>query len=436
MIDFLGGVPQFHAYYIVFSLTIILLYTLAGIIFYRHVILPLPFVIKRIEDFRNQKNTTKSSQDYMVQLPDFWNEIEDELIHTLQSIGRKQKQQERIRKAIEQILNVFPEPSIVVNQEGQIRYFNRAFLKTFSLSQEHVSQYLFDIFREPQILSLIQSNTDGNTTKKEILISTPKSDTKKFFMVFKTPHATRNDDGSYDQLIIFHDVTAAKKTDQMKTDFVSNVSHELRTPLMSIKGYVQTLKEDIHAKRFDHIDKFFEVIESHVERLSFLINDLLELSYLESDITLEKKPLNPKELTQKIIKQFSLDFEKGGYKINEVYEVEQIFGEERLIEQVLINLFQNTLRYTPPQTQIQVAWGKKDNKTFLRFKDNGPGISEEHLSRIFERFYRIDPHRSRARGGTGLGLSIVKHIMQRHGGSVHVTSQLGYGVEFDCTFPE
>jgi two-component system phosphate regulon sensor histidine kinase PhoR len=102
----------------------------------------------------------------------------------------------------------------------------------------------------------------------------------------------------------------------------------------------------------------------------------------------------------------------------------------------LINLIQNTLRYTPPKTQIQIHWGKKGNQSFLKFKDNGPGISEEHLSRIFERFYRVDPHRSRSRGGTGLGLSIVKHIMQRHGGTVSVSSQLGYGVEFICTFPD
>jgi two-component system phosphate regulon sensor histidine kinase PhoR len=366
----------------------------------------------------------------------FRNRAEEELLLKLQDDSRRQKQSDRIRKAIEQILNVFPEPTLVVNQEGNIKYFNKAFLRTFSISQEFMPKFLSDIFREPQILSLIQGNLEQGSVKKEIQIAPQDSEAKRFFTVFKTPFATRNEDGSYDQLIIFHDVTSAKKTDQMKTDFVSNVSHELRTPLMSIKGYMQTLKEDIHAKKFDHVDQFFNVIESHVDRLSFLINDLLELSYLEADIVLEKKEVNPKTLTQKIIDQFQLDLKKGEYEVEAQYHMNSISVEDRLIEQVLINLIQNTLRYTPVKTKINIVWEREESKTILRFRDNGPGISEEHLSRIFERFYRIDPHRSRDRGGTGLGLSIVKHIMQRHGGTVHVSSQLGYGLEFECVFPD
>jgi two-component system phosphate regulon sensor histidine kinase PhoR len=366
----------------------------------------------------------------------FKNRAEEELLLKLQDDSRRQKQSDRIRRAIEQILNVFPEPTLIVSPEGHIRYFNQAFLETFSITKEYMPKYLSDIFREPQILSLIQGNPEQGSVKKEIQIALNESESKRYFTVFKTPFATRNEDATYDQLIIFHDVTSAKKTDQMKTDFVSNVSHELRTPLMSIKGYMQTLKEDIHAKKFDHVDQFFSVIESHVDRLSYLISDLLELSYLESEITLEKKEIKPKDLTQKIISQFQLDLQKGEYVVEAEYKTETAMVEDRLIEQVLINLIQNTLRYTPQKTKINISWERKGDKTILMFKDNGPGISEEHLSRIFERFYRIDPHRSRARGGTGLGLSIVKHIMQRHGGTVHVSSQLGYGLEFQCVFPD
>jgi two-component system phosphate regulon sensor histidine kinase PhoR len=166
-----------------------------------------------------------------------------------------------------------------------------------------------------------------------------------------------------------------------------------------------------------------------------LIGDLLELSYLESDIVLNKNPLNPKDTTQKVLQQFSLDLEKGHYVVEQKYSTQEIYGHERLVEQVLINLVQNSLRYTPPGTKIDIEWNNKAGQTELIFRDNGPGISQEHLGRIFERFYRIDPHRSRSRGGTGLGLSIVKHIIQRHGGGIHVQSQLGRGVEFICKFP-
>ncbi len=438
MNDFVQAKDQFQIYYLFFSIVVAVIYFAAGVGVYRQVFLPLPQVLRRIQDIKNYQKENES-EDYFASLPDFWNLIEEEVIAVAKAVGRRQKQTERIRKAIEQILNVFPESTLVVDQDSRINYSNKAFKRTFlaSRSEEDSSDvFLHDIFREPQVLSLVQDQYNSGTVKKEVQVAPINSDVKKHFIIFKTPFAMKNDDGSREQMIIFHDITTAKKTDQMKTDFVSNVSHELRTPLMSIQGYVQTLKEDIKAKKFEHTDKFFEIIESHVERLTFLINDLLELSYLESDVSLEKKDLDPKNLTQKILRQFSLDLEKGEYVAHDIYNVPSFKGEGRLIEQVLINLVQNTLRYTPLKTKIDIEWSKVGNQTVLSYKDNGPGISDEHLGRIFERFYRIDPHRSRARGGTGLGLSIVKHIMQRHGGTVQVNSKLGHGLEFKCIFPE
>ncbi|MES2770052.1 MAG: ATP-binding protein [Bdellovibrionota bacterium] len=438
MNDFVHAKDRFQIYYLFFSTAVMVIYFAAGVGVYRQVFLPLPQVLRRIQDIKNYQKENES-EDYFASLPDFWNLIEEEVIAVAKAVGRRQKQTERIRKAIEQILNVFPESTLVVDQDSKINYSNKAFKRTFlaSRSEEDSSDvFLHDIFREPQVLSLVQDQYNSGTVKKEVQVAPIHSDVKKHFIIFKTPFAMKNDDGSREQMIIFHDITTAKKTDQMKTDFVSNVSHELRTPLMSIQGYVQTLKEDIKAKKFEHTDKFFEIIESHVERLTFLINDLLELSYLESDVSIEKKELDPKNLTQKILRQFSLDLEKGEYVARDIYNVPSFKGEGRLIEQVLINLVQNTLRYTPLKTKIDIEWNKVGNQTILNYKDNGPGISDEHLGRIFERFYRIDPHRSRARGGTGLGLSIVKHIMQRHGGTVQVNSKLGHGLEFKCIFPE
>lgn len=428
---------NFKFYYLFFAVVVAVIYLVAGVGIYRQVFLPIPQVLRRIQEI---KNYTKENEreDYFASLPDFWNVIEEEVVAVAKAVGRRQKQTERIRKAIEQILNVFPESTMVVDQDSKINYSNKAFKKTFNSSRaedDYSDVFLHDLFREPQVLSLIQDQYDSGTLKKEIQISPINSDLKKHFIVFKTPFAMRNDDGSREQMIIFHDITNAKKTDQMKTDFVSNVSHELRTPVMSIQGYVQTLKEDVKAQRFDHTDKFFEIIESHVERLTYLINDLLELSYLESDVTLVKEELDPKVLTQKVLKQFSLDLKNGEYVADEKYSADVLKGDTRLIEQILINFIQNTLRYTPAKTNIHIEWSSTSAHTIFHYKDNGPGISEEHLDRIFERFYRIDPHRSRARGGTGLGLSIVKHIMQRHGGSVQVNSQLGHGLEFKCIFP-
>lgn len=427
---------RFFYFYLLFSSTILLLFLIFTIGSYRMIYSPLQLVLKRIQNLKNPSQDN-DEEDYFETLPDFWNQIEEEVTSAVDFHRRKNKQNDRIKRTIENILNVFPEPTLVVSREGSIRYFNKAFTRAFPFHGNLATSHISDLFREPQVLSLIQEAEDSlDSRRKELEIQLHDKDAKKIFIVFKTPYATRNEDGEHDVLLIFHDITQIKKTDQMKTDFVSNVSHELRTPLMSIQGYMQTLKDDFQANKPEHIEKYFEVIDSHVERLSNLIGDLLELSYLESDITLQKKPLTPQGITQKIIKQFSLDLEKGQYKIDENYSTEELHAEERLVEQVLINLLQNSLRYTPHGSFINIQWQKQNGNTVLVFKDNGPGISEEHLNRIFERFYRIDPHRSRARGGTGLGLSIVKHILQRHGGSVQVESQLGYGVEFKCVFPD
>ncbi len=365
----------------------------------------------------------------------FKNKEEEELLYRLQEDKRHQKQSLRVRKSIEQILDVFPEPTLIVRNDGTVSYYNKAFLRTFSISSDVNVSHLSDVFREPQILSLAQESMEKGSVKKEVQVFLPGSDTKKYFTIFKTLFVTKNEDGSHDQLIVFHDITSVKKADLMKTDFISNVSHELRTPLMSIQGYVKTLKEDIHSKNFDQVDQFFQVIESHVERLTLLVNDLLELSYLESEAELEKKRILPKEITQKVLERCLLDLKTGQYEVETTFEIDYLMADDRLIEQVLINLIQNAIRYTPPKTKISILWTLENNKPTLIFKDNGPGVSEDYLTRIFERFYRIDPHRSRDKGGTGLGLSIVKHIMQRHGGTVHAKSKLGYGLEFHCTFP-
>src|SRR5690606_21191626 len=131
-------------------------------------------------------------------------------------------------------------------------------------------------------------------------------------------------------MIIFHDISVAKKTDLMKVDFVSNVSHELRTPVMSIQGYVRTLRDDIASNRLEHVDKFFDIIESHVTRLNLLIKDLLELSFLESSFELAKTEIDTKAMTQKILNQFTIELDRGQYSIAESYEVETVFGEPRL----------------------------------------------------------------------------------------------------------
>ncbi len=236
-------------------------------------------------------------------------------------------------------------------------------------------------------------------------------------------------------LFVLHDVTRPKRLESVRKEFVANVSHELRTPLTSIKGYAQTLKEELPENSSSR--KYLETIERNTDRLIALVHDLLTLSSLESGvINLERSEILLEEATQRVLLQ--LESQRQNKKINVITKIEtpMIHAAPKRLEQVMFNLVENAIKYIPVGGTIRVEWRSLPGEVELRVIDNGPGISPEHHARIFERFYRVDSSRTREQGGTGLGLSIVKHIMQRHGGRVRVQAAQGTGSEFVCNFPE
>jgi two-component system phosphate regulon sensor histidine kinase PhoR len=169
-----------------------------------------------------------------------------------------------------------------------------------------------------------------------------------------------------------------------------------------------------------------------------LIEDLLDLSSLESNeaLVLTKTPVNTKDITYRVITQLEPRRLMKNLTIDARYDSEIVHCDPRRLEQVLVNLIDNAMKYGPQGGRVQLVWEKAAHAVLLRVIDNGPGIPREYQPRLFERFFRIDKARSREMGGTGLGLAIVKHIMQRHGGSVQVKSDIGQGTEFICEFPE
>jgi two-component system phosphate regulon sensor histidine kinase PhoR len=235
---------------------------------------------------------------------------------------------------------------------------------------------------------------------------------------------------------VFQDVTELKKLERMRIDFVANVSHELRTPLTSVKGYAQTLLEDLKAKRYDQGEKYIEVVNRNVDRLLVLVGDLLDLSSIESGLQLQIRRLNARTILKPVMDQVAPLQNSKEIKIDIDSKAEELDGDETRVQQVLLNLIQNAIQYIPEKHTIKIVWSNVEKGVELRVCDDGPGIAPEHLSRLFERFYRVDMARNRESGGTGLGLAIVKHIMQRHGGTVRVESQVGKGTEFICYFPK
>ncbi len=238
-------------------------------------------------------------------------------------------------------------------------------------------------------------------------------------------------------ILVFHDVTRLRQLENTRRDFVANVSHELRTPLAMIKGYVETLldgaKDDPATAT-----RFLQTIARHTDRLTYLIEDLLTISKLESgQLALNQQLLRPREVVQRVFDDLeACAAERRTHLENAVPEELGVKADADRLQQVLFNLIENAIKYGRAEGHVHVRGRVADNETVeLSVADDGPGIPLDAQERIFERFFRLDKARSREAGGTGLGLAIVKHIVQAHGGKVWVESQAGQGSTFSFTLP-
>ncbi len=241
-------------------------------------------------------------------------------------------------------------------------------------------------------------------------------------------------------VIVLNDVTRLRRLENVRKDFVANVSHELKTPITSIQGFVETLQEGaIHDSK--NAASFLEIISRQVERLNAIIEDLLSLSRLEQDperseILFEQVQFKP--LIQSAVQACQSKAAKRKTHIQ--VECDESLSASRinrpLLEQAIVNLVDNAIKYSQPESRVDVTAQQENAEIVIRVRDEGRGIGIEHLPRIFERFYRVDKARSRELGGTGLGLAIVKHIAQAHGGSVKVDSALGKGSTFSIHLPQ
>jgi len=234
-------------------------------------------------------------------------------------------------------------------------------------------------------------------------------------------------------VIVFSDITETKNMEKIKRDFVVNVSHELRTPLTAIKGFAETLEEEVG----ENAKTYAEVIKRNTDRLINIVQDLLLLSELEEKSSkLESDDVNLKHLVDNVIRIFKSRLTEKGldFHLNVEKGLPVIKGDSFRLEQMLINLLDNAVKYTE-KGKIVLALKQKDETVEIIVEDTGIGIPQEHLVRIFERFYVVDKSRSKKLGGTGLGLSIVKHIVLSHKGTITVESSLARGTKFTISLP-
>lgn len=238
-------------------------------------------------------------------------------------------------------------------------------------------------------------------------------------------------------LLVLHEVTELRRLEKVRAEFVANVSHELRTPLTAIKGYLETVLDEATLESTTH-RRFLGVANSHAERMGRLINDLLNLSDIEmGKVVLDPAPIRLGDFVHEVLTIFEKDAAKKEVRlVNQVSPDLRVQADRDRVFQILVNLVDNAVKYTSKEGQVNVRAAKTNTHQIrITVQDTGQGIPPNDLPRVTERFYRVDKARSRAEGGTGLGLAIVKHLVQLHGGTLHIESEHGKGTTIEFLLP-
>jgi two-component system, OmpR family, phosphate regulon sensor histidine kinase PhoR len=364
----------------------------------------------------------------------------DELGVLAQSLNRTSRQLRELvdRLSVESarreaILAGMAEGVLAVNQELRVTFCNTFFLRALGRNAPAAENMpLVELIRDPELRGVLERVlSSGAPLKERIQLASAEGRT---FEVQTGPLVAPSYRGA---IAILHDITDLERLERVRRDFVANVSHELRTPLTAIRGYAETLLEGA-LEDPENNRKFLEIIKAHAIRLNNIASDLLALSELESG----KAPAEPEAVTVNAAIEAALHTVESEARLRDVRLVwerkddAEVRGGRTRLEQALINLLDNAIKFNRPGGEVRVATSPApDGRVRIAVADNGIGIPSEDLSRIFERFYRVDKARSREMGGTGLGLSIVKHVVERMGGSVTAESQLGKGSTFTILLP-
>ncbi|OVE69770.1 MULTISPECIES: sensor histidine kinase [Clostridium] len=325
---------------------------------------------------------------------------------------------------IESILKSMESGVIAVDNCNMVISINPCAESLLGIKKNIVGECLLDHIKDYDIIRFLEQD---DVNDKEIKIRHP---IERDFKIKKSAMVDGME--GVGKVITFQDITDINRVELMRSQFVANVSHELKTPLTSIKGFAETLK---FVKDDETREKFLDIIDKEAERLSRLINDILVLSNIESNLAVDMHEFEPGSVIEEVInimrktainKNIKLEFKDNSN--------EKIFGDRDKFHQLALNLIENAIKYSKDTSgKVEVLSYNEDKYYCLRVKDNGLGIPKEDISRIFERFYRVD--KSRKKGGTGLGLAIVKHIVKIFNGEIYVKSELGVGTCFEVKIP-
>ncbi|WP_109485008.1 sensor histidine kinase [Occallatibacter savannae] len=352
--------------------------------------------------------------------------METALNKTAERLGQSFAEIESSRRELATMLDSMQEAVVAVSADGQVRWSN-AVMKKIMGSEIRAGRPLVHSVRDPELLACVKGAQESGEVRYGRTSSMAPG------RIFEISAAPLPAGGA---IAVLHDVTRVEAAEQSRRDFIANVSHELRTPLTSIQGYVETL---VDAPNPDPVmtKDFLQVILKNATRMNRLTEDLLALASIESpDYKLGMQPAKASAMVQDAIDAL------GGLVVDSGIDLHYagapdatVMVDPDAMNQVFGNLIENAVKYGKSGRRIRVGARALENEIEFFVQDFGPGIASEHITRIFERFYRVDKARSREAGGTGLGLAIVKHIVMAHGGRVRAESELGTGTTFLFTLP-
>lgn len=344
------------------------------------------------------------------------------------------------KEELEHIIECVYAGLLMVNKDGHITQMNASARTMFDVDgSEVVGKPYADLVASPKVCELLQrSLTTGEEIAEEISLYSEATGGDERIYQAQMAAVRSEDNQPIGSVAIFNDITEIRSVERMKTAFVSTVSHELRTPLTSIKGFISTLLADVEGY-YDHQTQreFYGIIDTECDRLTRLISDLLNVSRIEAGraLDLNPKPVTLPPLIEKVVRVQKSYTNKHTLITDIAEDLPIIIADEDKCEQMLTNLVNNAIKYSPKGGDITVKAVRDGDGVHMSITDQGMGIPESHMPKVFERFHRVDNRDTREVGGTGIGLYLVKHLVEAHGGKIWLESEVGVGTTFHFTLP-
>jgi two-component system phosphate regulon sensor histidine kinase PhoR len=354
-------------------------------------------------------------------------------------VDRHRELEERFREgefSVQAVFGAMLDGLVVVDDQRRVRMMNREFRRAFGREGAEPGEPLLEVIRHASIDRLVMEAIRASEPRREsIQMSRGPSEGRE--MEVSAVPLGENSAPTEGAVILFHDVTQLRQMEEIRRDFVANVSHELRTPLSIFRGYLETLLDDPQQPPGELL-RILEVMERHSDRLYALVEDVLSLARLESPTAeLDLSEISLPEFMQEILGDWEKRLEAKQLKsyLDVPLDLPKLEADESRLQEIIYNLLDNAVKYSQAGGAITLRAAVEGDQVRISVSDEGIGIRDSDLPRIFERFYRADKARSRELGGTGLGLSIVKHIAQLHGGTAQAQSEPGKGTTISVLLP-